>query len=80
MESNNKKVIWDPRSQELSSALNETALRLIAPCKNRRRCIGDEIATGLACAAMIILWMTMFPFSGSARGRSESMNHQDVST
>jgi len=80
MESSNRNVIWDPRSQGLSYALNETALRLIAPCQNRRHCVADEIATGLACAAMIILWTTMSPISGSGRGRTDSMNHQDVST
>jgi len=74
------KVIWDPRRQELSYALNDTAFRLITPCQNWRRCIADEIATGLICAAMIILWTTMSPISGSGRGRPESINHQDVST
>ena len=80
MESNTMKVILNPRSQELSYALNETAMRLIAPCQNRRRCIGDEIATGLAYAAMIILWTMMFNISGNGRARPESINHQDVLT
>ena len=80
MESSSKNVIWDLRRQELSYALNETALRLIAPCQNRRRCIADEIATGLTCAAMTILWTTMSPISGNGRARPESINHQDVST
>ena len=80
MESNTMKVILNPRSQELSYALNETAMRLIAPCQNRRRCIGDEIATGLAYAAMIILWTMMFHISGNGQARPESINHQDVLT
>ncbi len=66
-------------SESLEVNLNvfkDTCWRFTARSINRRRCIRDEIATGLATTALIILWLVMFPSGGQAR--PESMNHQPV--